>query len=87
MNPQGTIEIYHKTWCSYSRAALALLDSLGVAYTAIDVTTDRAREAEMVRRSGRTSVPEIFIRNQLIGGFEDLRAFVASGAFETSEAA
>lgn len=87
MESQETIEIYFKSWCSYSQAALALLDDLGVAYTAIDVTTDRVREAEMVRRSGRTSVPEIFIHNELIGGYEDLRAFVGLGAFDLPLAA
>ncbi len=80
MKPHGTIEIYYKTWCGYSQAALALLDDLGVAYTGIDVTSDRVREAEMVRRSGRTSVPEIFINDELIGGLCDPLAFLQFGA-------
>lgn len=87
MKPHGTIEIYYKTWCGYSQAALALLDDLGVAYTGIDVTSDRVREAEMVRRSGRTSVPEIFINDELIGGYEDLRAFLQLAAFDVHKAA
>ena len=87
MESQGLIEIYYKTWCPYSQAALKLLDDLGVAYTAIDVTTDPAREAEMVRQSGRTSVPEIFINDELIGGYDDLRAFVQLGAFDIPMAA
>ena len=87
MKPQETIEIFYKTWCGYCQAALALLDDLGVGYTAIDVTTDRVREAEMVRRSGRTSVPEIFIHNELIGGYDDLRTFVDLGAFDIPKAA
>ncbi|MBT3307730.1 MAG: glutaredoxin [Alphaproteobacteria bacterium] len=87
MKPEATIEIYYKTWCSYSRAALALLDDLGVAYTGIDVTSDPEREAEMVRRSGRTTVPEIFIHNELIGGYDDLRAFVDLGALDSRMAA
>jgi glutaredoxin len=87
MQSQGTIEIYYKTWCSYSQAALALLEDLGIAYTAIDVTSDTVREAEMVRRSGRTSVPEIFIDDELIGGYDDLRALLDLGAFEVLKAA
>ncbi len=87
MKPQETIEIYYKNWCGYSQAALAMLDDLGVAYTRIDVTTDRVREAEMVRRSGRTSVPEIFINDELIGGYEDLRAFLQLAAFDVPIAA
>ena len=87
MQSQGTIGIYYKTWCSYSQAALALLEDLGIAYTAIDVTSDPVREAEMVRRSGRTSVPEIFIDDELIGGYDDLRALLDLGAFEVLKAA
>ena len=53
------VEIYHKTWCSFSQSALALLDEKGIAYTDLDVTDDRQLEEEMIERSGRTSVPEI----------------------------
>ncbi|NQV83335.1 MAG: glutaredoxin [Rhodospirillales bacterium] len=86
MKPQAAIEIYYKSWC-YSQAALALLDDLGVDFVGIDVTHDPVREAEMVQRSGRTSVPEIFIHNELIGGYDDLRTFVNLGAFDFPKAA
>ncbi len=76
------VEVYHKTWCSYSRAALALLDRKGAAYEDIDVTTDRVREREMIERSGRTSVPEIFIGGELIGGFDELNALHARGGLD-----
>jgi len=67
------VEIYHKTWCPYSRAALALLDDKGVAYRAIDVTDDRAREREMIERAaGRRTVPQIFIDGAPVGGFDEL---------------
>ncbi len=76
------VEVYHKTWCPYSRDALALLDREGVAYEDIDVTTDRVREREMIERSGRTSVPEIFIGGELIGGFDELKALHALGGLD-----
>lgn len=66
------IEIYIKTWCPYSIAALTLLDELGVDYDTIDVTNDPAGEAEMIERSGRRTVPEVFADGELIGGFDDL---------------
>jgi glutaredoxin len=75
------IEIYFKSWCPYNRWALALLSDKGVPFTTIDVTSDRVLEAEMIDRSGRTSVPQVFIDNDPIGGYDDLKAFVASGAF------
>lgn len=76
------IEIYHKTWCAYSKAALALLDEKGVAYRDIDVTHDRAREREMVARAGRHTVPQIFIAGEPIGGFDDLARLDRAGALD-----
>ena len=76
------IEIYFKSWCPYNRWALELLTDKGVPFTTIDVTNDRVLEAEMIDRSGRTSVPQVFIDNDHVGGFDDLKAFVASGSFD-----
>ena len=76
------IEVYHKTWCSYSRAALALLNEKGALYEDIDVTGDLDREIEMNERSGRTSVPQIFIGGELIGGFDELEALDAHGRLD-----
>ncbi|MEJ8567749.1 glutaredoxin 3 [Elongatibacter sediminis] len=66
------LEIYFKSWCPYCNRALNLLDSKGVAYDAIDVTHDMGRELEMRRRSGRTSVPQIFAGDRHLGGFDDI---------------
>ena len=76
------IEIYFKTWCPYSQNALALLDRKGVSYTAIDVTHDLPRELEMRERTGRTSVPQIFIGEQHIGGFDDINALDKAGKLD-----
>lgn len=75
-------EIYFKTWCPYSQNALALLDEKGVSYTAIDVTNDLPRELEMRERTGRTSVPQIFIGEQHIGGFDDINALDKAGKLD-----
>lgn len=77
-----TTEIYFKTWCPYSRRALRLLDRKGVNYTAIDVTDDRERELEMRERAGRTSVPQIFIDDRHIGGFDDIAALDKTGELD-----
>ncbi len=71
------VEVYHKTWCPYSRAAVALLNEKGVIYEDLDVTDDRVLEQEMIQRSGRTSVPEIFINGDLVGGYDELAALDA----------
>ena len=76
------VEIYLKTWCPYCHAALALLKRKGVAYRAIDVTSDRARESEMIERSGCHTVPEIFVDGALIGGFDDLARHDREGTLD-----
>ncbi len=75
-------QIYFKDWCPYSRRALALLEKKGVAFEAIDVTDDTVREHEMRERSGRTSVPQIFIDGRHIGGYDDLAAIDAAGELD-----
>ncbi len=73
------VEIYTKSWCGYCARAKNWLDSKGVSYQEIDVTTDTGRELEMVKRSGRRSVPQIFIDGHHVGGSDDLRAAQRSG--------
>lgn len=75
-------EIYFKTWCPYSRRALRLLDRKGVNYTAIDVTDDVVRELEMRERAGRTSVPQIFIGDRHVGGYDDIAALDKTGELD-----
>ena len=66
------IEIYTKSWCPYSVRAKALLTARNVEFTDIDVTADAEREAEMIARAGRSSVPQIFIDGEHVGGYDDL---------------
>ena len=68
------VEIYTKSWCPYCARAKKDLDSKGVQYEEIDVTTDLEREREMATRSGRHTVPQIFINGLHLGGSDDLIA-------------
>ena len=76
------VEVYHKTWCSYSRAALALLKEKGVRFEDIDVTDDEIREREMIERAHATSVPQIFVDGESIGGYDELAALDAHGLLD-----
>jgi glutaredoxin 3 len=67
-----TVEIYTKSYCPYCRRAMELLRIKEIPYTEYDVTVDPALEQEMRRRSGRETVPEIFIDDVLIGGCSEL---------------
>ena len=73
------VEVYHKTWCSYSRAALALLEEKGTRFEDIGVTDDEIREREMIERAHVTSVTQIFVDGESIGGYDDLAALDAHG--------
>ena len=69
------VEIYTSSLCGYCMAAKRLLDSKGVAYQEIDVTFDKEGRRKMTdRANGRTSVPQIFINDNGIGGCDELHA-------------
>lgn len=66
------IDIYTKDHCPYCRRARALLDGKGVAYHDIEVSTSQALQQQMRERSGRRTVPQIFIGDYHIGGSDEL---------------
>ncbi len=76
------VEIYTKSWCPYSNQARAHLDFKGVRYEEIDIANDTVREMEMMIRSGRHTVPQIFIDGHHVGGSDDLLAAEASGKLD-----
>ena len=82
MSTRPNIEIYTSRWCGYCSRAKRLLDSKNTTYTEIDVDSDPRQRVEMQRRSGRTSVPQIWIDNQHIGGCDELYALDARGKLD-----
>lgn len=68
------IVIYTKAYCPYCKNAKALLRSRGFAFTEIDVEKNAKKRVEMINRSQRNTVPQIFSEEHHIGGFEDLIA-------------
>ncbi len=76
------IEIYSKEWCPYCTKAKALLRSKQLEYEEIDVTVDAVLEQQMVERSRRRTVPQIFIDEQSIGGYDDLAQLNATGELD-----
>jgi len=78
------VELYTTPFCPYCTRARALLDRKGVAFTDIDITEESGRRAEMIRRAGgRTSVPQIFIDGEHIGGSDELVALDLAGELDT----
>jgi glutaredoxin 3 len=69
------VEIYTKVTCFYCMRAKALLDDMQVAYQEIKIDGDGALREKMITRSqGASTVPQIFINDQHIGGCDDLFA-------------
>jgi glutaredoxin 3 len=79
----ATVTIYSRSWCSFCQHAKSLLDSKNIAYTSIDIEEQPEKRDEMIERTGRTSVPQIFINDQAIGGCDDLFALHAAGDLDT----
>lgn len=78
-----TVEIYTKTFCPYCWRAKQLLESKGVEYREISVDFGgELREQMIVRANGRTTVPQIFIREHHVGGCDDLFALDRSGRLD-----
>jgi len=76
------IEIYTQPYCPYCVRAVQLLASKGAPFKEIDAPQGTPAREESVRRSGRSSVPQIFIDAQHIGGCDDLLALDRAGKLD-----
>ncbi len=76
------IEVYCTQTCPYCRMAEALLELKGVEYTKIFIDGDAEAWSQMELRSKRKTVPQIFIGDYHVGGFDDLSALNAAGELD-----
>ena len=76
------IEIYITPFCGYCARAKGLLDQKGAAYEEMDVMMDEKKRSEMRERSKRSTVPQIFINGQHIGGSDELAALEQAGKLD-----
>ena len=76
------IEIYTTPFCGYCARAKGLLDRKGAAYEETDVMMDEKKRTEMRERAKRTTVPQIFINGQHIGGSDELAALEQAGKLD-----
>ncbi len=77
-----TIEIYTKANCPYCEWAKDLLRKKKAAYTEFRIDLDPNALAQMQSRTTGRTVPQIFINNQHIGGFDDLSALDRAGKLD-----
>lgn len=76
------ISMYTTRTCPYCQQAKALLGRRGITPIEIRIDLDDARHIEMMERTGRRTVPQIFIGERHIGGFDDLTALEHTGELE-----
>ena len=79
---EPVVVMFTTSWCSYCERARKLLQSKGVNFTEIDIEATPGARTEMLARSGRSSVPQIFIDERHIGGFDDARALDEQGQLD-----
>lgn len=78
----AVVEIYTTPLCGYCMRAKRLLERKGVSFQEIDLWVEPARRAEMIRRAGRTTVPQVFIDGRAVGSSDDLHALEAEGRLD-----
>lgn len=76
------VRIYTTPICPYCARAKALLTRKGVDFEEVDVYMDAAARKEMMEKSGRRTVPQIFIGDRHIGGCDDLHALDDEGGLD-----
>ena len=76
------VTMYTTSWCPYCSRARSLLERKGVSFQEIDVEASPEKRAEMQSRSGRRTVPQIFIGDHHVGGCDDLHALEQAGKLD-----
>ncbi|WP_293373216.1 glutaredoxin 3 [Nevskia sp.] len=76
------VTVYSTRICPYCMLAKRLLGAKGVKYDEVMVDSNDTLRAEMMQRSGRRTVPQIFIGDRHVGGFDDLSALDRAGQLD-----
>jgi glutaredoxin 3 len=76
------VTVYVSDWCPYCQRAKSLLNQKQVVINEINVEEDPKLREEMIARSDRRTVPQIFIGDKHVGGCDDLYALDRSGELD-----
>jgi glutaredoxin 3 len=66
------VVIYTTKWCGYCTMALVLLRAKGITFAQVPVDGNRAARAWLAERTGRRTVPQVFIGGQSVGGYDEI---------------
>jgi glutaredoxin 3 len=78
----AAVVMYATGWCPYCERARQLLKRKQVEFTEIDIDKDPALREQMMQRSGRRTVPQIFVGDVHVGGCDDLHELEARGGLD-----
>jgi glutaredoxin 3 len=76
------VQIYTTQWCPYCHAAKSLLEEKGVAYDEVNAEDPEVRMHMVERAHGRRTVPQIFIGDTHVGGYDDMAALERHGKLD-----
>ncbi len=76
------VTVYVAGWCPYCQRAKGLLTQKNIVFNEIDIDDDAKLREEMIARSGRRTVPQIFVGDKHVGGCDDLFALDGSGELD-----
>lgn len=79
----NSIKIYTSRYCAYCSAAKNLLESRDYDFEEINMEGNQELMLEIMQKSGQRTVPQIFVGEKSIGGYQELLASTASGEFDT----
>jgi glutaredoxin 3 len=75
--------MYSSAWCPYCARARGLFEKKGVAFEEIDIDAVPQAHADMIRKSGSDTVPQIFIGETHVGGSDELYALESAGSLDS----
>jgi glutaredoxin 3 len=81
LSPMNAVRVYVTSYCPYCTMAKRHLDSIGVRYEVVDVTTDAPARSWLVETTGMRTVPQIFVGATPVGGYTDMMAAERDGTF------
>jgi glutaredoxin 3 len=75
------VTVYVTNYCPYCDAAKRWLNGMNISYETIDVTNDPEGRMSLLKRSGMRTVPQVFVGDASVGGYQEMRALDNKGGF------
>jgi glutaredoxin len=82
VNADSRVTIYAAAGCNWCHATEAMLSKLGIEYQRIELGLDPEGRKELTHQTGRMSFPQVVIDDQLVGGYQDVKALSTQGGLE-----